>query len=63
METTPETRERELALTYCPRCGHEFHSAELAEARSTIRALAALRDAQAELLKALRSSLVEVTDA
>ncbi len=43
----------EAALVYCPKCGHDFDSKELAQARSAIGALAALRDAQAEQIQQL----------
>lgn len=47
--------EREKALIYCPQCGHDFHSTELAQARNNIRSLADLRDAQAEQIRMLAS--------
>ena len=51
----------DLALEYCPKCGHEFHSGELAHARNSIKKLAELRDKQGEQIRMLAAggTLVE----
>ena len=50
---TESSAQLEQALIYCPHCGKDFHSTELARERESVRALAALRDKQAEQIQML----------